>query len=272
MTEKMRLRRVRSEMSDLLLYDLVGIEDQELMSDIVRAVNSRLGLPQLRTYVVRDAVFRREVPGPAPAEDIERALQSLEEQVAEGFRLYPRTLADFSHALLVRPPGEPADLIARLAEEVARRVQRLPDVLAVQVEGEEQRSVMVVDAQSLPLKWRCQQGESVILTQDVWLEGEYAEEGASPIFARGRPLLIVERSVYDGGRLNGECFLTVTTLAGQDTPLPFVLPWQFVAHPSVWSADEPVQEPLRVVATFQLPCWYVVQTEGIPGGPASDVP
>lgn len=258
-------------MADLLLYDLVGIEDQALMSDIVRAVNNCLGLPQSRTYIVRDAVFRREVPGLAPPEDIERALHELEEEVDRSFLLDPRTLANFSHALLVRPPGEPAELIAQLGEEVARRIKRLPDVLAIQVEGEE-RSVMIVDAQALPLKWRCKPGEAVILTQDVWLEGEFAEEGASPIFARGQALPIVERSVYDGGQLNGECFLTVATLANQDAPLPFVLPWQFVAHPSVWRAGEPLDEPLRVVATFQLPCWYVVQAEVRPGGQASDMP
>lgn len=256
-------------MADQLLYDLLGIEDKELMSDIVRLVNTHLGLPQLRTYIVRDAAFLRDPSGPAPTEeDIQRALGALEEQVAEGFRLSPRTLADFSHVLLVRPPGEPADLIAQLAEEVARRAGRLPAVVAVQAEGNEQeRSVTIVDAQALPLKWRCQQGGTVFLTRDVWLEGEYAEEGASPIFARGQPMVIVERSVYDGERLNGECFLTITTLAGQDTPLPFALPWRLVAHPSAWSPDEPVTGSLRAVATFRLPCWYAVQVEELAGDP-----
>jgi hypothetical protein len=258
-------------MADQLLYDLVGIDDKELMSDIVRFVTTRLGLPQLRTYIVRDAAFLRDPSGPAPTEGIERALGELEEQVAEGFRLYPRTLADFSHVLLVRPPGEPTDLIAQLAEEVARRTGRLPAVVAVQVEGNEQeRSVTIVDAPALPLKWRCQQGGTVILTRDVWLEGDYAEEGANPILARGQPMLIVERSVYDGERLNGECFLTITTLPGQDTPLPFALPWQLVAHPSGWLADEPVAGSLRAVATFRLPCWYVVQIEERAGDPAAD--
>ena len=134
-------------------------------------------------------------------------------------------------------------------------------VLAVAVEGETERSVTVVDAPALPLKWRCHPGETVILAQPIWLEGEHAGEGASPVFACGLPLTIVERSVYDGGQLNGECFLTVTTLAGQDAPLPLVLPWQLVTHPSTWRGDEPLRELLRAVATFQLHGWYAVRIE-----------
>jgi len=252
-------------MSDLLLYNLVGIEDKSLLSDVVRAVNSRLGLPQMRTYVVRDAIFGQELAGPAPLEEIERVLDELERAVTESRGLYPKppTLADYAHVLVVRPPGEPTDLIAQVAEEVARRARRLPEVLAVAVvgEGETERSVTVVDTPALPLKWRCHPGEIVILAQPIWLEGEHAEEGASPVLACGLPLTIVERSVYDDGQLNGECFLTVTTLAGQDAPLPLVLPWQTVTHPSTWRGGEPARGLLRAVATFQLPCWYAVRIE-----------
>jgi hypothetical protein len=250
-------------MTDLFLYNLVGIEDTNLLSDAVRAVNSRLGLAQVRTYIVRDALFGQEFAGPAPQEEVARVLDDLERTVSVSGGLYPKppTLADYAHIMVVRPPGEPADLIAQVAEEVARRVRRLPEVLAVAVEGEAERSVTVVDAPALPLKWRCHAGESVMLAQPVWLEGEYAEEGASPALAYGAPLTIVERSVYDGGQLNGECFLTVTPLAGQDAPLPLVLPWQLVTHPSTWRGDEPAREPLRAVASFQLPCWYAVRIE-----------
>jgi len=252
---------------DQLLYDLVGIEDLALLSTTVRAVNSRLTHAQVRTYVVRDAAFNPiTLPELVPPQEIQRALDDLEEKVADGMHRAKSTLAHFAHLLLVRSPGEPAELIALVAGEIARRARRMPEVLAIRVETEAaEGGVTVVDAPALPLKWRCQQGETVILAEDVWLEGEDAQVGTSPALVRGQALTIVERSVYDGeGLLSAECFLTVTTLTGQDTPFPLILPWRLVAHPAVWGEGEPARAPLCVVAAFRLPCWYAVHIEPEP--------
>lgn len=243
----------------MLLIDMFGLHDKATATRVVGAIRDRLGASDWDVYVIRETFFQQRPEGRVAPQQVEEAITDLESEIGESFQ-GEVCLADFALALIVSPEASPA-FIVQVAEEVTERTARMPRVFAAQLDGED---AVLVDARNLPLKWRCQEADIVILAQDVWLPGEGNAEGDLPWFPRGEPLVVVERCMYDGQRVNGaykDCFLTVAAREEQAMPVSVVLPWQLVAHPSEWHARQPTQEPPRAVAHFQLPCWYHVRAE-----------
>lgn len=250
-----------SAMLDLLLIDMVGVWDEQHAPAVLGIVRTRLRLPrQVGIHVMSEDFFIRTTPGRVAPVDLEEELNEMEEYIWEGWLSQEVEPTNFLIALVI-DRRTPRDFLLQVLEELVQRTDELPTVLAVQVKRRRQPQISLIDRTDLPLKWRCQAGDPVVLNSDVWLEGECEATGDSPALPRGTTLTIVERAVFDGARVNLECLLVVTTREGHDAPQSVALPWELVTHPSEWEADHVPREPHPAVATFQLPCWFSVRIE-----------
>jgi hypothetical protein len=238
----------------MLLFDMVGLPDKARAKAAVDAIRTRLHARDWEVYLVREAFFQRRREGLVAPEQVTRALGALEMDLCENFR-QDVSLANFILGLLVSPEACPA-FIAQLGDAFTERTARLPHVFAVEAEGEFAR---LVDAPRLPPKWRCLEGDSVVLTRDVWMAGEFGDN-AGPAFPRGTSLTIAERGAYDGEKVR-DCFLSVAEPAALESPISLVVPWSLVAHPCEWRAGQQREGTSHAEAFFQLPCWYDVREQ-----------
>ncbi len=250
-------------MFELLLIDMAGIMDEAHTPAVLRIIRDRLRLPRVNLDVVCEEFFERTVGGRVDPVEIEQALNEVEEYIWEGWQ-GDFELGDFL-VLLVIDQGTPGVFLMQVLQELMQRTILLPVVLALGVENTEEDGVIRIERTDLPLAWRCLPGDSVVLTTDVWPDGEDQASGACPLFPRGSVLTIVERAAFDGVRVNRDYLLTAMALEGQDTPIVVSLPWLLVTHPSEWKAFPRRDGPRLVVATFHLPCWYSVRVERYEG-------
>ena len=243
---------------ELLLLDLIGLEQGPVRSGVVSAILARLGGTPWKVYLLNSAFLQQAASdGPVTGAQIEGAIDQVERELVNGLRSFRATLADFLTVLLATPETS-SHLLVRIAEECAVRSARPPLVLAVRV-GEQEAAL--VEAERLPLKWRCLEGESVVLGCDVWLEDARREAGDLPSFPRGTSLTVVERVVRGLGMAVRDCFLCVAAPEGQDALITLVIPWSLAHHPEGKGSSDPQPGIGSAVATFRLPCWYEVRLE-----------
>lgn len=208
-------------------------------------------------YIVREKFFLQSVSGRVAPHLVERQIRYLESDLGEGFG-EEMSLEDFSVVLVILATMQP-DFCLQVAEELTQRAGEQPRIVAVQLQEQEER-LLIVDAPLLPCRWRCKESDTVILTQDVWLDNQQVEE--PPAWPRGQPFVIVRTHVAITHRGQVKpCLLTMAHLAQVDAPVSLILPWELAAHPSAWQDTPQRAEHSRAVATFQLPCWYYVRFE-----------
>jgi hypothetical protein len=246
-------------MFDLLIIDMVGILDEDHTPTVLSVIRDRLRLPRVNVDLVSEEFFMRTLPGLVAPVEIERALNELEEYICEGWQgeMAP---GDFLIVLVIDQHTS-GPFILQVLEEMTQRTVLVPTVLPLEIRSKGRQRIVLGERRDLPLKWRCQLGDTVVLITDVWLAGECEENGDPPAFPRGTPLTIVERAVRLPQLENGDALLAVAAPEGSDTPLSIVLPWSLVAHPSEWRVGRPLPERLRAVAASQLYGWLAVRVE-----------
>lgn len=246
-------------MFDLLLIDMAGVMDESSTPAVLRIVRDRMRLSKANPDVVGVDFFLRATPGRADPAEIEQAVNDVQEYVLECSQGEVELL-DYCIVMVIGQ-RTPRDFLLQVIEEFMQRTDHLPVVVALRICAKKDQRAALVDRKDLPLVWRCRIGEAVILNTDVWLDGESEATGARPAFPRGMSLTVVERAVYDGGRVHRERLLTVTTPQGQEAPFTLALPWQLVTHPGEWRVDRSRRAMHRAHAIFRLPCWYWVRAE-----------
>ncbi len=253
---------VKSEMEqELLLLDLIGLRQGPVRSGVVSAILDRVGGASWKVYLLDSAFLQQAASGsPITGVQIEGAIDQMEREIVNGLRRWRAPLADFLIVLLASPVTS-SRLLVRIAEECSSRSSRPPLVVAVQASEHE---ATLVEVAQLPLKWRCLEGESVVLDCDVWMEDACRETGDLPAFRRGTSLTVVERIVRGLGMAVRDCFLSVAAPEGQDALLTLVIPWSLVLHAEPNAAGASLPVPNSAVAIFRLPCWYEVQLEQTP--------
>jgi hypothetical protein len=248
---------VRGEMlQEVLLLDLIGLAQGPVRSQVVQAILDRLGDISCKVYHLHSDFFQRAAAGElVTGGQIEGAIDQVERELANGLRRWREPLAGFLTVLLVAPETS-SRLLVRIAEECGARSARLPLVLAARAD---QHQATIVEAARLPLKWRCLEGEDVLLACDVRMEG-----AGIPAFRRGTPLKLVERAPRGQSLAARDSFLTVAASEDQDAIRTLLVPWSLVRHPEEETAGSALSEHCSAVAVFRLPCWYEVQIEQTP--------
>jgi hypothetical protein len=234
----------------LLLIDMMGQRKENAACTLAGQIQGE----RQDTYIIREKFFLQRVNGRVAPALVERAIDYLQGEIAEGFQ-GEWSLEDFIIVLAVLATAQP-DFCLQVAEELAERTRKQPHIVTVQLqEGKPQ----IVAVPLLPCRWWCTEGDTVILAQDVWLVEQAEEE--PPAWPRGQPFVIVRTNVATQEGTARPCLLTMAYLAQEHAPVSLVLPWELVVHPSAWQDAPPQEEHRRAVATFQLPSWYYVRFE-----------
>lgn len=242
---------------ELLLIDMAGIVDEARAPAVLKIIRDHLRLPRVHIDLVYEEFFERTASGRVDPATVEQALNEVEEYIWEGWQ-GEFALDDFLVLFLV-DQGTSARFLMQILREIMQRTTMLPVVLALAVGEAGDGQITVLERADLPLAWRCVPGDSVVLNEDVWLDGEDLVVGADPLLLQGTPLTVVERAAYDGDQLNGDYLLAL--LEEQDPPIIIALPWSLVTHPSEWEKIPRGLAKMRVVATYRLPGWFSVRIE-----------
>ena len=180
-------------MFDLLLIDMVGILDEDHTPTVLSVIRDRLRLPRVNVDLVSEEFFMRTLPGLVAPVEIERALNELEEYILEGWQgeMAP---GDFLIVLVIDQHTS-GPFILQVLEEMTQRTVLVPTVLPLEIRSKGRQRIVLGERRDLPLKWRCQLGDTVVLITDVWLAGECEENGDPPLSRAAHPSLL----------LNGPC-------------------------------------------------------------------